>query len=431
MSTTELTVRLFGQIACILAVCRGVGLVARRFGQPQVIAEMVAGVLLGPSLFGLLSPPAFRTLFPEESMKLLYPLAQLGLALYMFVIGLEFRIDIIRQRLSSAIAVSVAGIATPFALGALLGWALFSQTSLFPQSTTLLQAALFLGASMSVTAFPVLARILQAKNLTGTSVGAVALSAGAIGDAAAWGILAVILASLEGGLGRAFWNIAGGAAYVCVTGLVLRPWLAQWSRRIEARGELAEGEFVGCLGLLWLGAWVTDRLGLHAVFGAFVIGAAMPRGIVTRSLIAKVQPLTVAFLVPLFFTYSGLNTQMTLLSSASLWLLAGVILAVAIVGKGVACWLAALASGLSNREALGVGVLMNARGLMELIILNIGLERGILSPALFAALVVMAVVTTIMTSPMFDWLARERPSLAEPMAAAEANTRVSRSSVER
>ena len=422
--------RLFLQIACILAVCRVVGLVVRRFGQPQVIAEMLAGVLLGPSLLGLFFPDAFRILFPAESMRVLYPLAQVGLALYMFCVGLEFSIDMVRQRFKSAMAVSLAGIAAPFVLGALLGWALFSQTNLFPNRTTLPQASLFLGASMAITAFPVLARILQAKNLTATSVGVVALSAGAIGDAAAWGILAVILASLDGGTGRAVWDIVGGLAFVGVVTFVLRPWLASWGRQVEARGELTEGELILCLALLWLGAWATDLLGLHAVFGAFVMGTAMPRGLVTKSLIGKIQPLTVALLVPLFFTYSGLNTELTLLSSASLWLVAGIILVVAIVGKGVACWLAALASGLSNRESLGVGILMNARGLMELIILNIGLERGLLSPALFAALVVMAVVTTIMTSPMFDWLAREQPLRSEPVtSAAEIKTGVSRSAV--
>jgi Kef-type K+ transport system membrane component KefB len=184
---------------------------------------------------------------------------------------------------------------------------------------------------------------------------------------------------------------------------VARPLLARWGRGIELRGRVTESEFVFCLILLAVGGCFTEIIGLHAVFGAFVMGTAMPRGLVTSTLIDRIQPLTVALLLPLFFTYSGLNTQMGLLDSAYLWGMAGLVLAVAISGKGIACWLAARATGVSNREALGIGVLMNVRGLMELIIINIGLQRGIISPSLFAMLVIMAVVTTVMASPIFDW----------------------------
>jgi len=417
MTQTQLAVQFFFQIAVILAFCQLVGLVAKRFGQPQVVAEMIAGVLLGPSLLGLFWPGFSERIFPPESMKVLFPVSQLGLAAYMFVVGLEFRVDIVRHRLHSAVAVSVAGMATPFVLGAGLGWYLFHHTELFPEKTSLLEATLFLGASLCITAFPMLARIIHFKNLAGTTMGTVALGAGAIDDAAAWCLLAVVLASFDDNLGYALRNIAGGVGYVCVALLLIKPLLGRWAKGIEGRGRLSDREFVVCLVLLALGAWFTDLIGLHAVFGAFIMGIAMPRGLVARSLIERIQPLTVALLLPLFFTYSGLNTQIGLLDSGYLWLITGVVLLAAIGGKGVACWLAARATGVSNREALGIGTLMNARGLMELIIINIGLQRGIISPALFATLVVMAVITTLMASPVFEWLVGRHGTVPEPVPA--------------
>ncbi|MBI5770763.1 MAG: cation:proton antiporter [Verrucomicrobia bacterium] len=404
MSNTQLAVYFFLQIAVILTACQLVGAGARRMGQPQVVAEMVAGILLGPSVLGLVWPQAFAALFPADSMRVLFPVAQLGLAGYMFVVGLEFRIDIVRREARSAMAVSVVGMVAPFVLGALLGWYLHRHTALFPGKTTLMAAMIFLGASMCITAFPMLARIIQHKRLAGTVMGTVSLGAGALNDAAAWALLTFVLASMEGDYSQVALSLGGGTAYVAVVLLPVRRILERWAERIELRGRLADSEFVGCLSLLALGAWFTDMIGLHAVFGAFVMGAAMPRGIVSSALIERVQPLNVALLLPLFFTFSGLNTQIGLIDSAYLWAMAGLILFVAIAGKGVACWLAARATGISNREALGIGTLMNVRGLMELIILNIGLQRGIISPALFAALVVMAVVTTLMAVPVFDLL---------------------------
>jgi Kef-type K+ transport system membrane component KefB len=417
MTNLQLAVHLFFQVAIILVVCQLVGAVGRRSGQPQVVAEMVAGILLGPSLFGLFFPETFGKIFPPDTMRVLFPISQLGLAAYMFVVGLEFRVDILRREMRSAMAVSIAGMATPFVLGAALAWVLFRHTSLFPARTTLVEGMLFLGASMCITAFPMLARIIQHKKLNGTTMGTVSLGAGAINDVAAWCLLAVVLSRLDGDVTKAAINIGGGAAYVVVVLFIVQPLLARWGRGIELRGHLSESEFVICLSLLAIGAWFTDMIGLHGVFGAFIMGVAMPRGIVTNSLIDRVQPLTVALLLPLFFTYSGLNTQIGLLNSTYLWLMAGLVLLVAIGGKGVACWLAARATGVSNREALGIGTLMNVRGLMELIIINIGLQRGIISPALFAILVIMAVVTTLMASPIFDWLVGRHATLSTEPAA--------------
>ena len=420
MNNVELSIQFFLQIAVILVFCRLVGVVAARLGQPQVVAEMIAGVLLGPSLFGLVLPDLQKWLFPwdsaqtaRDSQSYLFPASQLGLALYMFLVGIEFRVDIVRRRLKSSIAVSVVGMVAPFVLGAGLAWILFHHTDLFPKRTPLSAAMLFLGASMCITAFPMLARLIHFKKLSGTTMGTVALGAGAIDDTTAWCLLALVLASFDNNWSHAILNIGSGIAYVAVVLLVVRPLLARTKAWLVREGSLTEAGFVLVLAWMALGAWFTDLIGLHAVFGAFVMGAAIPRGVVARDVIARIQPLTVALLLPLFFTYSGLNTRIGLLNTGFLWLMCAVILAVAVLGKGVSCWLAARATGIPNREALGIGVLMNVRGLMELIIINIGLQRGIISPALFAALVIMAVVTTVMASPIFDRLVGGQPA-SEP-----------------
>jgi Kef-type K+ transport system membrane component KefB len=258
---------------------------------------------------------------------------------------------------------------------------------------------------MCITAFPMLARIIHFKGLTGTLMGTVAIGAGAIDDAAAWCLLAIVLASFDDNFMGALNSIGGGVLFVAVAYFVVGPLLRRTqSRLLTKQGDLSESGLVIGLLFMALGAWFTDLLHLHAVFGAFVMGTVMPRGVVNRQLIERIQPLAVALLLPLFFTFSGLNTQIGLLNSGYLWLICLAVLLVAVLGKGVACWLAARASGLSQRESLGIGSLMNARGLMELIIINIGLQRGIISKELFATLVIMAVITTLMASPIFDWL---------------------------
>jgi Kef-type K+ transport system membrane component KefB len=409
MQNLSLAVHFFFQIALILLFCRAVGVVVARFGQPQVVAEMIAGVLLGPSLFGLLFPLAQATFFPwdpaqtqRDTQSYLFPASQLGLALYMFVVGLEFRIDVIRKHLRSSIAVSTAGMVVPFLLGAGLAWGFFYHTELFPKRTTLLEAMLFLGASMCITAFPMLARIIQFKKLSGTPMGTVAIGAGALDDATAWCLLAVVLASFDRNWGLALRNIGGGALYVCVALFLVRALLLRCEKHLTEQGVLTDTGLSICLALMALGAWITDAIGLHAVFGAFVMGAAIPRGVLTRDLVDRIQPLAVSLLLPLFFTYSGLNTKIGLLNTPFLWLMCSAVLVAAVLGKGVACWLAARATGMPNRDALGIGVLMNARGLMELIIINVGLQRGIISEELFALLVIMAVITTLMASPLFE-----------------------------
>jgi len=410
MTNTQLAVQFFMQIAVILFTCRIVGVIAARFGQPQVVAEMIAGVLLGPSLLGLVLPEWQQWLFPwdrtqstRDSQSYLFPVSQLGLALYMFIVGMEFRVDVVKSYVRSSIAVSVAGMAVPFLLGAGLARYFYFNTELFPKETKLIEAMLFLGASMCITAFPMLARIIQFKGLTGTLMGTVAIGAGAIDDVTAWCLLAVVLASFDDNIATAAYSIGGGVVFVGVATLVVKPILKRLiDKLIDKSGELNDSGLVVGLGCMAMGAWFTDLIQLHAVFGAFVMGVVMPRGGLATGLTAKIQPLAVSLLLPLFFTYSGLNTKIGLLNSWYLWGMCLLVLIAAVVGKGVACTAAAKLAGLSTRESLGIGTLMNARGLMELIIINIGLQRGIISEELFATLVIMAIITTLMASPIFD-----------------------------
>jgi Kef-type K+ transport system membrane component KefB len=418
VNNLDLAIHYFLQLAVILVFCRLVGLVAVKFGQPQVVAEMIAGVLLGPSLFGLLMPETQAWLFPwdksqttRDTQSYLFPVSQLGLALYMFIVGMEFRVDIIRHRLKSSIAVSLAGMAAPFGLGALLAWFVHGhpELGLFPADVPLGSAMIFLGACLCITAFPMLARIIHFKGLAGTTMGTVAIGAVAIDDAMAWLLLAVVLAKLENDWSHAWLNIGGAVGFVLVAFVIIKPLLARAERWLIKEGSLTETGFVTGLALMCLGAWWTDYIQLHAVFGAFVMGAVMPRAVMSRDLISRIQPLAVALLLPLFFTYSGLNTKIGLINTPTLWMVCGAVLVAAVLGKGVACYLAARATGIPNREALGIGTLMNARGLMELIIINIGFQKGIISEGLFATLVVMAVITTLMASPLFEFLVGRRP----------------------
>lgn len=402
MTPFELSVLFFLQLAFILAVCRAVGWVFKRLGQSQVVSEMIAGVLMGPSLMGWMFPEFSAYLFPAESMPILFSVCQVGLVLYMFLIGVEFDWELIRKRKKSAASVSMAGIAAPFILGALLATQLMGQDGLFADKTTSTQASLFLGAAMSITAFPMLARIIFEQGLTKTSLGTLALAAGATDDAIAWCVLAIALASFQSDPMIAVIAIGGGLAFAVFTLTLVRRWLMPLGERVEREGGMDQNLFVGVLILMCLGAWFTDVIQIYAVFGAFIMGLAMPRGKFAEELHKKMYPLTVSLLLPVFFIYSGLNTKIGLVNTPYLWMLTGIVLLVAIVGKGVACYLAARWNGEPHREAAGIGILMNARGLMELIILNIGLQRGIIEPTLFTIMVLMAVVTTLMTTPLFE-----------------------------
>jgi Kef-type K+ transport system membrane component KefB len=380
---------------------------------------MVAGVLLGPSLLGLVAPDVQAWIFPKASMPILYAIAQVGLVLYMFIVGLEFDVGVMLTRVRGAIVVSWAGVAVPVVLGGLAAVTLRDHAPLFAATVSEGSGALYLAAAMSITAFPVLARIIHEKGIARTRLGTLTLAAGASDDALAWCLLAVVLSQLEGNLATAAATIGGAAAFAVAMLTIGRRVFAPLGVRVDNGGRLTPPLMVTVLSILMLCAWVTDAIGIHAVFGAFLTGVAMPRGRLVEQLTGQASLLTTTFFVPVFFVYSGLNTRIGLLSSPALWGLALLILIIAIAGKGLACAAAARATGEPWRDALAIGVLMNARGLMELIILNIGLERGVITPTLFTIMAMMALVTTLMASPLFELVyagARE-PAGARPRAA--------------
>ncbi len=417
MTNAELSVAFFLQMAIIIAVCRAVGWLAKRFlGQPQVVGEMIAGVILGPSLFGLLAPDLQAALFPKESKSILFVGAQLGVGLYMFLVGLGFERDHFKSNAGSAAAVSLAGMAAPFMVAvAIAPWLV--DMGLFGEGIVTWQAMLFMGAAISITAFPMLARIIHERGLSGTRLGSLSLAAGAIDDAGAWCILAIVLASFGAGPMVAVMAIAGGGAFALFMLTVGPKLLAPLGRVVEREGRVSPTVLGIVLILFMLSAWAMDAVGIHAVFGGFILGVAMPRGLLTKEIRRQLEPFAVLVLLPMFFTFSGLNTQLSMVDNLGLVAVTLVILVGSILAKGGACWAAARLTGQDNATAMGIGALMNARGLMELIIINIGLQRGIIGPALFSILVLMAIVTTLMASPLFELLygrkARERGELGE------------------
>lgn len=412
MSNFDLVLKLFLQLTVILTACRVVGLLGRAVGQTQVVSEMIAGVLLGPSLFGALAPEAQAWLFPQQaqvggvtiphpSMSILYAMSQVGLVLYMFLVGLEFDVGLLRGRVGSAGLVSLAGIVAPFALGAAAGSWLVGEPDFFREALVPWHAALFTGASMSITAFPMLARIIYEKGLSATSMGTMALAAGSLDDALAWCLLAVVLASFHADPSIAVLAIGGGLSYGLGMAFLGRPLLRFLARWTERDGGVTMTTLLTVLVVLMASAWFTDFLGIYAVFGAFLAGTAMPRGRFATEIRQHTEYLTTTLLLPLFFVYSGLNTSLGLVNTPRLWLVTALVILLAVVGKGVACALAARAAGEGWRESVALGTLMNARGLMELIILNIGLQAGVIRPTFFTIMVLMAVVTTLMASPVF------------------------------
>ena len=401
----EAAIQFFLQLTVILAACRVAGLLARRVGQPQVIGEMIAGVALGPSLLGQLAPDLHQTLFPAGTANtVLYAAAQLGLVLYMFVIGVNFDVDHIRQRAGTAAAVSAAGTLTPLALGALAALPLLSAGGFFGADVTPAMAMMFLGASIAITAFPMLARIIFEKGLSGTSLGTLTLTCGATSDAISWCVLAVVLAVHRGSPGLAVTAIAGGLLYALVLLTLGRRAFGVLGRVSEQQGTIPPAVLSTVLIVLMACAWFTDAIGIYAIFGAFIVGVAMPSGFFAERLTDTIEPVTTTLLLPLFFVYSGLNTQIGLVNTPTLWAMTFGLLLVAIVGKGVACSVAARLSKVPWRESVALGSLMNARGLIELILLNIGLQAGIITPTLFTMLVLVAIVTTLMASPVFEFV---------------------------
>ena len=409
MGVAQLSITFFLQMAIILATCRVIGWLGQKYlKQPQVVCEMIAGVLLGPSLFGLIAPDIQKFVFTPENKGVLYVGAQFGVGLYMFLVGLGFRTDHFKANVHKAASVSLAGMAVPFIMAIMITPWLMTVPGLFTEKASRFDATLFMGAAIAITAFPMLARIIHERGLSNTALGTLSLSAGAIDDAAAWCVLAIVLASFGAGAGIAYTAILGGILFAGFMIFLMPRILAPLARRAER--EAATGKplnstiFALVMIAFMLSAYTADVIGLHAVFGGFLLGCMMPRGILADQVKARLEPITVIVLLPMFFTYSGLNTQLTLVADPYLLLIALAVLAASIFGKFFACWAAARLSGQDHRTALGVGALMNARGLMELIIINIGLQAGVIGPALFSMLVLMAIVTTLMASPIFEFV---------------------------
>ncbi|MFG2051258.1 cation:proton antiporter [Micromonospora sp. NPDC048935] len=401
MTPTELAPRFFIAVAVILLFCRLVSWLLGKVGQPPVVSEMLAGVLLGPSLLGLFWPGAQAALFPAPLLPILYVVGQVGLVLFMFQAGYAFTSHRVTGLAGTAGAVSLAGVTVPLVLGFLLVLGMAGFVPIRAEGVSLGVSASFVGVALAITAFPMLARIITERGLAGTRFGLLSLASGAIDDAVAWIMLAVVLAFASGSVGPAL-VCAGGAV---LFGLAL--WLG--GRRVTGyvmRLSDDRARLLGTVALLFLVAWYTDEIGLYAVFGAFAVGVVMPHSAQTDRVVDTLTPVAATVFLPLFFTFSGLRTEFALLSNPAVLGFAVACVAVAIVGKFGACWGTARLMGEPNPVALRVGALMNARGLMQLIALNVGLEAGVVNSSLFTVLVLVALVTTIMTTPLLSWIER-------------------------
>jgi Kef-type K+ transport system membrane component KefB/nucleotide-binding universal stress UspA family protein len=394
--------RFIVQAVLIVSISRVLGFLLRRIGQPMVIAEIVSGIVLGPSLLGWLWPDLWQVLFPASAVALLSMLSQVGLVLFMFLVGLELDLKLLRGSGQASLVISNSSIALPFALGA--GLALYAYRVLADPQVPLLSFTLFMGAAMSVTAFPVLARILNERRLLQTKIGVLSITSAAINDVTAWCMLAFVVSIVRStGISSAVRTTALTLLYLLAMFFLVRPILSRLAARSLGREGLNHNVVAATLIALLLSSLVTEFIGIHALFGAFLLGAILPKtdGF-AATLAEKLEDLVLVFLLPLFFAVSGLRTQVGLLNSAHGWGLFGLILLAACLGKFGGSTLAARLTGLTWRESSAIGVLMNTRGLMELVVLNIGLDLGVISPTLFTMMVLMALFTTFITSPLLQ-----------------------------
>ena len=396
-----------GALIVIVAAARVLGIAFRRLGQPPVIGEVLAGIFLGPSLLGWVWPAGAAALVPPEAVPALRVLAELGVVLFMFLVGLELDLWLLARRTHAAVAVSHASIVVPFVLGSALALWLYPIVGTADVPFTVF--ALFLGVAMSVTAFPVLARILRDLGLHRTELGAIALCCAAVDDVTAWLLLALVIGVAQASVDDALRTLALTAAYLAVVAALVRPLVARVVRRLDGRDDVPEWLVAGACVALLGSAFTTEWIGIHAVFGAFALGALVPHdarlaGELERRLGDPVRVL----LLPAYFAYTGLRTEIGLLAGPFEWALAAVVVAAASAGKFGGSWVAARLTGLAPRAAASLGVLLNTRGLMELVVLNIGLDLGVISPTLFAIMVVMALVTTLATAPIIRLLGPAR-----------------------
>jgi len=391
------------QIILILSTARIVGRLFRRFHQPQVMGEMMAGILLGPSLLGWLAPGIFSIVFPSQSLDFINALSQVGLVIFMFQVGLELDPRVLRRLGYRVVAISNASIVVPFVLGVLL--AAFLKPVLSKPGVTSLAFTLFFGAAMSITAFPVLARILSDHRLLHTRLGTLAITCAAVDDISGWCILAALLITVKAaGSITAIWlALALTLLYLAVMIFIMRPLVRRFQNDLDRQDTISQDRLAVILIIALSSSLTTQWLGIHPLFGAFVAGAIMPKheGF-NRALIGRLYDSAVVLLLPMFFVYTGLRTKLGLLDQGWMWAVCGIIILVAIAGKFGGSTISARMAGIPWREAGALGILMNTRGLMELVLLNIGLEIGVISQTVFTMLVIMAIVTTLMTAPILD-----------------------------
>lgn len=389
------------QLVVVILLSRALGRVMRRFGQPQVVGEMIGGLLLGPSVLGFFAPPVYAALFPLGSVRFLNAVSQLGVLLFMFLVGLELDLRTLRGQRRVVMLSSHAGIAIPLWMGAALALLLYPRLS--NDHVPFTAFALFIGCALSVTAFPVLARLLAERGLTKTRFGALAIACAAVADLTAWCLLAVVLAVADGELlGVHLW-VSIGAAIVFVTFVmtIARRGLARILTPTKSTDCVTSDKLALVMLVALASAWVTEQLGIHALLGAFVAGLAMPKSeAFVASITARLEELLGIVLLPLFFVVTGIRTNLGLIEGSSMWLLFALIFVVASVGKAGGTILGARVAGLAWRDAASLGALMNTRGLMELVIVNVGLENGIITRPIFTMMVLMAVATTALTTPV-------------------------------
>ncbi len=395
---------LLAQIVTIIFVARFFGWVCKKIGQPTVIGEIIAGIVLGPSLIGMYFPKFSNALFPTQSLGNLQFLSQIGLILFMFVIGMELNLKVLKNKAREAVVISHASIVIPFALG--MGLAYFIYQSFAPQGVQFLSFGLFLGIAMSITAFPVLARIVQERGLHKTRLGTIVITCAAADDITAWCLLAAVIAIVKAGsFVSALYIIGLAVAYVLLMIRVVRPFLKRVGDLHSSRENLSKPIVAIFFLTLIISSYATEVIGIHALFGAFMAGAIMPENTKFRSIfIEKVEDVALVLLLPLFFVFTGLRTEIGLLNDPYLWKVTGLIILVAVVGKFAGSALAAKFVGQNWKDSLTIGALMNTRGLMELVVLNIGYDLGVLTPEIFAMMVIMALVTTFMTGPSLDFI---------------------------
>jgi Kef-type K+ transport system membrane component KefB len=389
------------QIAVILAVCRFVGSLFRLLHQPRVVGEMFAGILLGPSLLGWVAPQVSAYLFPSSSLGYLSALSQVGIVIFMFLVGLGINPNELKNQGHAAVLTSHVSITAPFVLASFL--ALYLYPRLSDDSVSFTNFALFMGAAMSITAFPVLARILTERNALGSRLGTLAIACAAVDDVTGWCILAYIVALIRAAKSPTpIWITLGGIILFAVIMIYgVRRLLQRFETIYSRRGSLSENLMALMLLLVLASALCTEALGIHLLFGAFLMGAIMPKDHhFVRYVLDRFETVTVTMLLPLFFAFTGLRTNIGLLKGPGMWMYCGLIILVATVGKLGGSMLASWLAGMGLREAAGLGTLMNTRGLMELVILNIGLDVKVISPALFSMMVLMALVTKFMTTPL-------------------------------